>query len=810
MAGQTRGVGPKSGEPGLATVARELRARARGDLRSAKVKPSGADWSPNAAPPAGTRSTEAQTRRQLADYATALANRESHRLLQTQQALKEVGLRPELASEPGVAESVRLGVQRQLVELHGGKRTGVGAAVRAFSGRSAQLDDALDALGLERARVGLDVERSIVELANATRRAGEARLKPGRGRTPKALANDRAQRRSALAAAFGPPPKRTGLHVLVTMDAAKADPQRNPKAHEYLLDLYRRGMTQARVNNAHDTEATRERMAQAGLRAGYTHMLEARRSPTERQELLEALTAKAKELSLRTDAPPSSPPEQLEWIARTLADVPALRRAMQAAGKLADGPRIISDLAGQKLRTGENAPETGVLAVGPKRDERGTRLDPGSATRVQFSFVSERSALGDAMRPHVVGLRMNEAQRQAVAAALEASEAAPRTPGAPSGLVLELGEADSVGRGPRGFQVDHVLRGADGREIVGVEGAFVEKSYLSEGAALTVTTAGRGGRSSVLELGRVAALPERPGAVEVRDGETLVIKADADFQGRPAAGNEPAAIGTQFPEALRFVAVDHRVLIDDGKISAVVTEVRRGPGGEVTEIVTRVGRSNAGAGAAVYKIGAEKGMNFPDTKVDIPALSDMDREALPFVLKYVDGVAYSFVQSAKDVADLVAAMKKTAVDQGLATKETVDEFLKGRGICAKIETPLAMANLEQIMLAIKGFGFAPSAMIARGDLAVELGFDRIAEAQTELVRRLHAMGFPVIFATQVMEGMAKTGLDYSRSDRTDLHFGVEAGADSVMLNKGPGIPDVVKATADLGERLRGELPSSPP
>jgi pyruvate kinase len=182
---------------------------------------------------------------------------------------------------------------------------------------------------------------------------------------------------------------------------------------------------------------------------------------------------------------------------------------------------------------------------------------------------------------------------------------------------------------------------------------------------------------------------------------------------------------------------------------------------------------------------AAKGINLPDTFLPVPALTAADRANLPFISEHADIVEMSFARSAQDVADLLAAL--TALG---------DEQL---GVVLKIETAQGFSNLPAILLAAMRRRHS-GVMIARGDLAGECGYERLAELQEEIMWLAEAAHLPVIWATQVLDQLARTGQP-SRAEITDAAMGVRA--ECVMLNKGPHILDAVDTLADILERMTG-------
>ena len=269
---------------------------------------------------------------------------------------------------------------------------------------------------------------------------------------------------------------------------------------------------------------------------------------------------------------------------------------------------------------------------------------------------------------------------------------------------------------------------------------------------------------------RTGAVRHPPDQARLRQGDSFMLH-------RPWV--DPAssfAIATQVPEVLDHLALGHRVFIDDGKVEAVVEQV------DAEGALLRVTRASRKG----WKPKAEKGLNFPDTALAIPALSEKDMADLPHVLALADLVGFSFVQNAADIEGLQAAMAAIRP----ADWRTVP-------LVAKIETPRAIAALPAIIVAAAGR--QPLAvMIARGDLAVEIGFERLAEMQEELMWLCEAAHVPVIWATQVLEQLVKKGLP-SRGEMTDAAMAVRAEA--VMLNKGPHVVEGVKALDKLLTRM---------
>lgn len=232
------------------------------------------------------------------------------------------------------------------------------------------------------------------------------------------------------------------------------------------------------------------------------------------------------------------------------------------------------------------------------------------------------------------------------------------------------------------------------------------------------------------------------------------------------------------PEILSGVKVGEPIVFDDGKFEATVLSVE--PGAVVVRIV-RISTKNP-----VLK--PEKGINMPNSDLEIASLTLEDKRNIPFVCKYADMVGYSFVSSPEDIDVLRAELDKNA---------------RGRkpAIVLKIERLSAIQNLPGLLLnGMKDESLG--VMIARGDLAVEIGFERLSEIQEEILWICEAAHVPVIWATQVLETLNKTGYA-TRSEITDAAMG--GRSECVMLNKGPYIVKAISTLEDILTRQMGHI-----
>lgn len=260
------------------------------------------------------------------------------------------------------------------------------------------------------------------------------------------------------------------------------------------------------------------------------------------------------------------------------------------------------------------------------------------------------------------------------------------------------------------------------------------------------------------------------------EGSIELCKGDRLWLVENAAGlrKKDKALQCTLPGVVGMLQLGQRVLFDDGLFAAVVTELEADRAGlEVTRVAEKKPH-----------LKAEKGMNFPDTTFLIDALTDYDQACLPFIAEHANMVGFSFVNKAADVAQL---------QQALATLGKADF-----PIIAKIETNDAVKQLAAIVLQgmqKEYFGV----MIARGDLAVEIGFERLSEIQEEILWICEAAHVPVIWATQVLETLNKQGIA-TRSEVTDAARA--AFAECVMINKGKYTREVLISLVDILARSR--------
>jgi len=274
-------------------------------------------------------------------------------------------------------------------------------------------------------------------------------------------------------------------------------------------------------------------------------------------------------------------------------------------------------------------------------------------------------------------------------------------------------------------------------------------------------------------------LPPLSRILVLKQGDALILKRSHEL-GRPAVYDKtgqllaPAQIGVSLPQILEHAKPGEPIWFDDGKIGGIIREVSL----DAVSVEITQARPEG------EKLAAEKGINLPETRIDVSALTAQDLEALKFIVQHADLVGYSFVRTDVDVRQLLEHLG-----------ELGGQHL---GLVVKVETRKAFDNLPRLILAAmraRSFGI----MIARGDLAVECGPQRLAEVQEEILWICEAAHAPVIWATQVLESLAKKGMP-SRSEITDAAMGERA--ECVMLNKGPYAVTCVRVLADILKRMQ--------
>jgi pyruvate kinase len=258
----------------------------------------------------------------------------------------------------------------------------------------------------------------------------------------------------------------------------------------------------------------------------------------------------------------------------------------------------------------------------------------------------------------------------------------------------------------------------------------------------------------------------------VHEGDELFLVKDHEVM-RIYGEKEVSVVTCNIPFIIDDLSFGHHIWFDDGKIGGVIEEKVKG--GVRVKILQ--------AAPEGVKLKKEKGINLPDTALNLPSLTANDIDHLDFICEYGDIVGYSFVRTVEDVAKL---------QDELARRGRED-----LGMVLKIENREAFANLPALILKAME-NPTIGIMAARGDLAVELGPERLSEVQEQIMWICEAAMVPSIWATQVLESLAKKGVA-SRPEITDAAMSVRA--ECVMLNKGPYIHKALQTLNNILFRM---------
>ncbi|MHB0958713.1 MAG: pyruvate kinase [Pirellulaceae bacterium] len=422
-----------------------------------------------------------------------------------------------------------------------------------------------------------------------------------------------------------------------------------------------------------------------------------------------------------------------------------LRRATAACNRPC---RILFDLQGPKLRTGPLQPGPEVVHWSPRRGLRGELIRP---IMVRLAPASSH------------GL----AHTQDVLLPVEAHGLELVRPGDE----LLLADCRGMDRRLRVVAVDAQSVLTESRST-----AFVESGAAIHWQPADPPLASAAHRACI---GRIGSLPACDHPLVLREDDRLVVTGPEEM-GRPALCSAdgvvltPACIPCTLPQVLADVLVGQRILFDDGKIGGLIEQVA----GDRLQV--RITQARAGGA----KLRADKGINLPDSSLHVASLSEQDLEHLDFAVAHADMVGLSFVRSPQDVLDLERELDRRGGSQ--------------LGIVLKVETRAAFEQLPNLLLT--ALQSPPvGVMVARGDLAVEMGFERLAEVQEQILWLCEAAHVPVIWATQVLESLAKKGLP-SRAEVTDA--AMSGRAECVMLNKGPHVLNAVRFLDDVMTRMQ--------
>lgn len=423
-----------------------------------------------------------------------------------------------------------------------------------------------------------------------------------------------------------------------------------------------------------------------------------------------------------------------------------IRRAQRETGRHC---RILMDLGGPKLRTGHIGSGPMAQRWRPERDVYGNVIAPAMIWVHHEHVPSGMPATAQAVLP-VAGEWLDKA---AINDSIELNDA--------RGARRSLKLVSQVGKG---FLAESM-----------------QTAYLKPGLELHLVRSSSSGKARKMDQpGLVGELPPTAATIRLKLGDSLILTRD-QTPGQPALYDgkgrlvRPASIACTLPGVFSSVKKGERILIDDGRIGGVI---QNASSSELLVEITQARETGE-------KLLADKGINLPDTRFDMAGLTGQDVDHLDFVVKHADMVGLSFARKAADVEALQAQMKRL----GMADM----------GIVLKVENRMAFERLPELLFTLLKSPVV-GVMIARGDLAVECGYERLAELQEEILWVAEAAHLPVIWATQVLEGLAKSGKP-SRAEITDAAMGERA--ECVMLNKGPHILEAIQLLNDILQRMQG-------
>jgi pyruvate kinase len=394
--------------------------------------------------------------------------------------------------------------------------------------------------------------------------------------------------------------------------------------------------------------------------------------------------------------------------------------------------KVTMDLGGPKLRTGKMAPGPKVIRIKPKRNTLGQVITPAKIWLAPYGTLPPNNKTADVVIPVNKKWLKNTSNG--------------------SFIIFK----DSRNKKCR-FNITEI----DGK---GRWATCSDSAFVITGTLLNVFFEDK----SNAEIHSVHELLPLEEVIFLHEGDLLRLDKNP-ILGAPAtynANNELETlphISCTLPEVFNAIKIGELIYFDDGKIEGIINEVYK------EHLIVKITSTKNKGG----KLKADKGINLPNSKLDFSGLTPKDKEDLKFIAKYSDIVNFSFVNTKKDVQELLNELK--ALNANL-------------GIILKVETKQAFKNLPSILL--KGMENYPiGVMIARGDLAIETGWKNFAIIQEEILQLCDAAHLPDVWATQVLENLAKKGIP-TRAEITDA--GMSQRAECVMLNKGPYIIRAVK------------------
>jgi len=409
--------------------------------------------------------------------------------------------------------------------------------------------------------------------------------------------------------------------------------------------------------------------------------------------------------------------------------------------KLAKNCKVMMDLGGPKLRTGSMQPGPQIIHIKPEKDVRGKIIDPAKI----WIAPPDTPPPDDTAMAHIP---VSEEWFK----------------------FIKRGDTIFL-KDTRDKKTKIIIEGKKGN---GRWGLCFTSAYVSSGTKLQLIKPGNKEKLAH-QVGELLPLEQH---ISLKGNDYLILHKDP-MPGKPAQYDDNgklqkyAHISCTLPKVFKDVEKGEPIFFDDGKIEGIIEDVN-----EQELLIKITYAKDTGS-----RLKPDKGINLPASNLKVSGLTEKDKKDLKFVALHADTVNFSFVNDENDVQQLMDELGKY--------ETTI-------GIILKIETQKGFKNLPHILLkAMQTFPIG--VMIARGDLAIETGWKNFASIQEEILRICEAAHIPDVWATQVLENLAKKGVP-SRAEITDA--AMSQRAECVMLNKGVYIGKAVKMLDKILRRMQ--------
>lgn len=420
-----------------------------------------------------------------------------------------------------------------------------------------------------------------------------------------------------------------------------------------------------------------------------------------------------------------------------------IQNVKTASKKLRKKCKITMDLSGPKLRTGPMIEGPKVIHITPERDDLGRVVNPSKI------WIAAPDMPPPPLSDYKVHLPVD-----------------PK-------LFSKIKKRDTLRfTDSRGKNCKIKIDGKDGKARIGL---CSDSAYVETGIEIVLhkQKSKKGHKAA-----RVGELLPKEQFIILHSGDQLRLHKEPNL-GESAYYDENgtltrmAHVSCTLPQVFEDVKVGEPIYFDDGKIEGFIKEISS------DEMIVKITHAKDKGS----KLKADKGINLPKSDLHVSGLTAKDREDIKFVAQHADAVNFSFVNSKEDILDLYEELNK------------LDAKI---GIILKIETQKGFSNLPSILLTAMR-SYPVGVMTARGDLAIETGWKNFATIQQEIMRLCAAAHIPNIWATQVLENLAKKGTP-SRAEITDAALAEQA--ECVMLNKGYYIQRAVKMLDKILRRMQ--------